>query len=214
MPYRAGIEGIAHSAAQVGVRETRRIVGEYVLTQDDLMAGRTFSDTIACGTYPMDIPSPTDGGGGVSNRGETANIYEIPYRCLVPLTVEQLLVAGRCVSATHESPRAIRVMPTSFAMGEAAGTAAALASAEGIAPRQVPVPWVRETLMCHGAYLGPASPYVLPVSGGDGPPKSELIARDKANLDVFWLRDESIEEGAKLPAPELSQTNKTYPNSH
>jgi len=150
------------TAAQVGVRETRRIVGEYVLTQEDLMAGRAFADTIACGAYPMDIHSPTDGGGGVSNRGETANIYQIPYRCLVPLEVEQLLVAGRCVSATHEALGAIRVMPTSFAMGEAAGTAAALATAEGIAPRHVPVSWVRETLLRHGAYLGMTPPAPSP----------------------------------------------------
>ena len=143
------------TAAQVGVRETRRIVGEYTLTQDDLIAGRDFPDTIAYCAYPMDIHSPTDGGGGISNRGETANAYQIPYRCLVPQAVEQLLVAGRCVSATHEALGAIRVMPPSFAMGEAAGTAAAIAQAEDLSPREVPVAWVRELLLKHGGYLGP-----------------------------------------------------------
>jgi hypothetical protein len=143
------------TAAQVGVRETRRIVGAYTLTQEDLIAGRDFPDTIAYCAYPMDIHSPTDGGGGVSNRGETANAYQIPYRCLVPQGVEQLLVAGRCVSATHEALGAIRVMPPSFAMGEAAGTAAALAISEHLSPRQIPVGWVQETLVKHGAYLGP-----------------------------------------------------------
>jgi hypothetical protein len=143
------------TAAQVGVRETRRIEGEYTLTQEDLMSGRDFEDTIAYAAYPIDVHDPTGAGGGVSNRGETANSYQIPYRCLVPKDVEQLLVAGRCVSATHEALGAIRVMPPSFAMGEAAGTAAALATAEGLSPRRVPVDWVQEALVTRGAYLGP-----------------------------------------------------------
>ena len=143
------------TAAQVGVRETRRIVGEYTLTLEDLISGRDFPDTIACASYPVDIHDPKGPGGGVSNRGETANVYQIPYRCLVPVKVEQLLVAGRCVSATHEALGAIRVMPPAFAMGQAAGTAAALAVKEGVVPRRVPVPWLQETLVAHGAYLGP-----------------------------------------------------------
>jgi hypothetical protein len=144
------------TAAQVGVRETRRIVGEYTLTQEDLMTGRDFPDTIGYCAYPMDIHDPKGAGGGVSNQGETANAYQIPFRSLVPVSVEHLLVAGRCVSATHEALGAIRVMPPSFAMGEAAGTAAALAIQEGVSPRRVPIPWLRETLAEHGAYVGPA----------------------------------------------------------
>jgi hypothetical protein len=151
-----GFDGcvLLDTGAQVGVRETRRIVGEYTLTQDDLATGRDFEDTIAFAAYPMDIHDPKGAGGGVSNRGETANMYQIPYRCLVPRGVEQLLVGGRCVSATHEALGAIRVMPPSFAMGEAAGTAAALAGQEGVPPRRVPVGWLRETLREHGVYLG------------------------------------------------------------
>ena len=144
------------TAAQVGVRETRRIDGEYTLTLEDLISGRDFEDTIAYCAYPIDIHDPKGAGGGISNKGETANAYQIPYRCLVPLGVEQLLVAGRCVSATHEALGAIRVMPPSFAMGEAAGTASALALQEGVPPRQVPIPWLRQTLAEHGAYLGPS----------------------------------------------------------
>jgi hypothetical protein len=143
------------TAAQVGVRETRRIEGEYTLTLDDLIDGRDFEDTIAYCAYPIDIHDPKGAGGGISNRGETANAYQIPYRSLIPLKVEQLLVAGRCVSATHEALGAIRVMPPSFAMGEAAGTASALALQEGVPPRRVPVGWLRQTLTEHGAYLGP-----------------------------------------------------------
>jgi hypothetical protein len=143
------------TAAQVGVRETRRIEGEYTLTLEDLVTGRDFEDTIAYCAYPVDIHDPTGAGGGISNRGETANAYQIPYRSLVPLGVEQLLVAGRCVSATHEALGAIRVMPPSFAMGEAAGTASALAIREGVPPRRVPIRWLRQTLAEHGVYLGP-----------------------------------------------------------
>ncbi|MCC6178580.1 MAG: FAD-dependent oxidoreductase [Chloroflexi bacterium] len=155
--YVPGFENctLLDTAAQVGVRETRRIEGEYTLTLDDLMTGRDFADTIAYCAYPIDVHDPKGAGGGISNRGETANAYQIPYRCLVPLGVEQLLVAGRCVSATHEALGAIRVMPPSFAMGEAAGTAAALALKEGVPPRRVPVRWLRETLTAHGAYVGP-----------------------------------------------------------
>jgi hypothetical protein len=143
------------TAAQIGVRETRRIEGEYTLTLDDLIAGRDFEDTIAYCAYPIDIHDPKGAGGGISNRGETANAYQIPYRCLVPLKVDQLLVAGRCVSATHEALGGIRVMPPSFAMGEAAGTAAALALREGVPPRKVPLGWLRDTLRGQGAYVGP-----------------------------------------------------------
>lgn len=142
------------TAAQVGVRETRRIEGEYTLTRDDLVSGRHFEDVIACGGYPIDVHDPVGPGGGVSKRGETANVYEIPYRCLVPRGVEQLLVAGRSVSATHEALGAIRVMPPVFAMGEAAGIAAAIASKEGLPPRQVPHDWIQEALIARGAYLG------------------------------------------------------------
>jgi hypothetical protein len=143
------------TAAQIGVRETRRIEGEYTLTLDDLITGRDFEDTIAYCAYPIDIHDPKGAGGGISNRGETANAYQIPYRSLVPLKIDQLLVAGRCVSATHEALGGIRVMPPSFAMGEAAGTAAALALQEGVPPRKVPHGWLRQTLKERGAYVGP-----------------------------------------------------------
>ena len=144
------------TAATIGVRETRRIVGEYTLTVDDLATGREFEDVIALCGYPIDIHSPDGSRGGMDGQSDVANVYQIPYRCLVPLDVEQLLVAGRCVSASHEVLGAIRVMPPSFAMGQAAGTAAALAVAEGVAPRRVPITWLQETLTKNGAFLGEA----------------------------------------------------------
>ncbi|MFB3883276.1 MAG: FAD-dependent oxidoreductase [Armatimonadota bacterium] len=135
------IPGFEHAylqrmATQIGVRETRRIRGEYTLTADDVLAGRKFPDGIARSAYPIDIHSPT--GAGTVIRGVPAgDYYEIPYRCLVPVGVDNLLVAGRSVSATHEAQASLRVMPQCFAMGEAAGVAASLAIERSISPREV-----------------------------------------------------------------------------
>jgi glycine/D-amino acid oxidase-like deaminating enzyme len=142
------------TAATIGVRETRRIVGEYTLSLDDLATGRDFDDVIGLCGYPVDIHSPTGSGGGVSEEMHTADAYQIPYRCMVPLGCEQLLVAGRSVSSTHEALGAIRVMPPAFAMGQAAGTAAALSLAEGVTPRSVDISRLQAALLADGAYLG------------------------------------------------------------
>ncbi len=142
------------TAATMGVRETRRIVGEYQLTLEDLATAREFDDVIGLCGYPVDIHSPTGDGGGADGEMPTANIYQIPYRSLVPKDVNGLLVAGRSLSATHEAQGAVRVMPPVFAMGEAAGTAAALAIEYGVEPRAIPVPQLQEMLVRQGAYLG------------------------------------------------------------
>lgn len=142
------------TATQVGVRETRRIEGEYTLTVEDLISGREFGDVIALAGYPVDLHSPTGDGGGADGTYETANIYQIPYRSLVPKNLDQLLVAGRSISATHEAMAAIRVMPPAFAMGEAAGTAAAIATEHRVPPRHIDVPMLQRALVRQGAYLG------------------------------------------------------------
>lgn len=142
------------TAATIGVRETRRIVGEYMLTVEDLAEGREFEDVIALCGYPVDIHSPTGDGGGADGTYQTANVYQIPYRSLVPARLDGVLVAGRCLSATHEAQGATRVMPPSFAMGEAAGAAAALSVQAGVQPRDVSIPALRERLIHQGAYLG------------------------------------------------------------
>jgi hypothetical protein len=145
------------TASTIGVRETRRIVGDYVLTLEDLQSGRHFDDVIALAGYPVDIHDPAGSGGGASDSYATANIYEIPFRSLVPRDRDGLLVAGRCVSATHEALGAIRVMPPAFAMGEAAGTAAALSAVAGIAPRDIDIDGLQRQLIENGAYLGEPS---------------------------------------------------------
>ncbi|MEW9671154.1 FAD-dependent oxidoreductase [Ammoniphilus sp. 3BR4] len=142
------------TAAQVGVRETRRITGEYELTLEDLIQPTAFADVIALCGYPVDIHSPTGEGGGCTDEFPTANAYEIPYRSLVPIQVENLLVAGRCISATHEALSAVRVMPPCFAMGQAAGVAAALSCSDHIAPRLVDVHVLKQELLKQNAYLG------------------------------------------------------------
>lgn len=157
--FRAELAGfeeceLLDTAATIGVRETRRIVGEHVLSLADLQQARHFDDVIALCGYPVDIHDPTGAGGGVDEAYGTANAYEIPYRSLVPLRVERLLVAGRCLSATHEAMAATRVMPPAFATGHAAGVAAALAVRNGTTPRKVDIGQLHRSLIAQDAYLG------------------------------------------------------------
>ena len=143
---------VAQSGVQVGVRETRRILGDYQLTAEDVLAARKFDDAIARGAYPIDIHNPT-GTGTVLKRLPPGESYDIPMRCLLPRNTEGLLVAGRCISGTHEAHSSYRVMPIVMATGQAAGVCAALAARRGAAPRQVPVAEVQRELLRQGASL-------------------------------------------------------------
>lgn len=116
---------IEQIAPQVGWRESRRLVGEYITTRTDLMECRQFEDTIAQGTYRIDIHNPT-GSGTLFEEFSGQQFYQIPLRSLVPKEISNLLVAGRCLSATHEALGGIRVMINCMSMGQAAGIAAAL----------------------------------------------------------------------------------------
>jgi len=152
--YRKYVPGCERSyllstAAYIGVRETRRVVGEYMLTGYDVMQARHFDDEIARGFYPIDIhvADTTGDGGGFRPRRS----YGIPYRCLVPKNVDNLLVAGRCISATHVAHGSVRVMGTTIALGEAAGEAAALAVKEGATPRRLDVKKLQARLKAHKA---------------------------------------------------------------
>lgn len=129
---------IAISAASVGVRESRMVLGEYTLTVEDLLETKKFPDAVAAGNYDIDIHSPT--GGGTHHHFFPAGVhYTIPYRSLVVKGIGNLLVAGRCISCTHEAQASIRTMPICCTTGEAAGVAAALVSEKGIAARNVDV---------------------------------------------------------------------------
>jgi hypothetical protein len=109
------------SGINIGVRETRRIVGEYRLDASDVLSARKFDDAIARGAYPVDIHNPT-GSGTVLKRLPPGEAYDIPLRCLLPQSTENLLVAGRCISGTHEAHSSYRVMPIVMATGQAADT--------------------------------------------------------------------------------------------
>jgi len=147
---------IAATATQIGVRESRRIVGDYTLTRDDIVAGRTFDDAVARSAYPIDIHNPS-GSGTTTHRLPPGTSYEIPYRCLVPRAVDGLLVAGRCISTTHEALASTRLTPTVMTLGQAAGSAAALAVEGGVTPRAVDPRALRERLIAAGVDLRRAS---------------------------------------------------------
>jgi len=117
-------------APRIGVRETRRVLGEYVLTGDDVLQGRKFEDGIAKGSHHIDL----HGSGKDQQRipVQDGRSYDIPYRALIPRNLRNLLVAGRCFSSTREANGSARVMGPCLSMGEAAGTAAALCTALGI----------------------------------------------------------------------------------
>lgn len=126
----------------LGVRETRHIVGEYTLTGPDSRGETRFEDSIAVDASALDIHDPK--GGDVDFQSMPP--YEIPYRCLVPQQVEQILVAGRCISADHEAHARSRNMPACMSIGQAAGVAAAIAIDEGTTVRRVPVAKVQDAL--------------------------------------------------------------------
>ncbi len=129
--YLPGGEGIymVETAQALGVRETRRIGGEYTLTVEDVLSCRTFEDGIARGSFLVDIHHPTETGLFEPRYLPEGGYYDIPYRCLVPREIDNLLVAGRCISVTHEALGSTRVMFQCMALGEAAGIAAAICAA-------------------------------------------------------------------------------------
>ncbi|MDI6829534.1 MAG: FAD-dependent oxidoreductase, partial [Armatimonadota bacterium] len=144
---------ILMSGPQVGVRETRRVIGEYILTAEDVLGARKFDDCIARGSYSIDIHNPA-GPGTIIKHLPKGESYDIPYRCLVPLGIENLLIAGRPISATHEAHSSLRIMPICIAIGQAAGTAAALCATSGVSPRNLDVSLLQSKLREQGANLG------------------------------------------------------------
>lgn len=134
---------LSHIPGQVGVRETNQIVGHYTLTEDDILSSRRFDDVVAQTNYEIDIHNP-DGKAGTDEREVKG--YDIPYRCMLPQGVKGLLVAGRSISATHVAMSSMRVQATCYALGQAAGIAAAIASDQGIPPEHVGMDELRHAL--------------------------------------------------------------------
>ena len=147
----------------LGVRESRRIMGDYVLTADDMIEGRVFEDAVAMGGYHIDIHRPK--GTWVDSRNVKA--YTIPLRSLIARDVDGLMMAGKCISATHEAIAGTRVIPICIAQGQAAGTTAALAVKGRTTVREVEVAALQDLLVAQGAEIGRTV----------GPPDYEAIER-------------------------------------
>jgi glycine/D-amino acid oxidase-like deaminating enzyme len=142
---------LASLGTQIGVRETRRVYGDYRLTRDDVLGARRFDDEVGlCGAPIEDHHGGADTVWQYLPDGE---VVGIPYRTLLVRDAANVLVAGRCFSATHDAQASVRSMAQCMAMGQAAGTAAALAVAAGVTPRDVPVPALRDRLRADGAVL-------------------------------------------------------------
>ena len=131
------------SAPELGIRESRRIVGEYRITEDDILGVRKFDDRIARGTYDIDIHNPS-GTGTYIKRIPESDYYTIPYRAIIPAGSKNLLVAGRPISSTHAAHSSFRIMPITSCIGEAAGVAAYLSAKNDCAPRDIDVSQMQE----------------------------------------------------------------------
>jgi len=140
------------TGAQIGVRESRRVIGTYILTADDVIKGRKFDDGIACGSYAIDIHNPA-GTGTMMHYLDWGIYYNIPYRCIVPAGVNNLIMASRSISATHEAHSSLRVMPTVWGIGQAAGTAGGVCIHNTTIPASVDVSKLRAILVQQKAFI-------------------------------------------------------------
>ena len=143
---------ISSVASQIGVRESRKLRGEHILTADELFNRVMFEDSIALGNYDVDIHSPS-GTGTVMKRFDRKYFYSIPYRSLLPKEYDNLLVAGRCISATHEAQSSVRIMPICVCLGEAAGTAMGIAKNTNTNTHTLDVKLLQKTLIDNGAQI-------------------------------------------------------------
>ncbi|MEO7995501.1 MAG: FAD-dependent oxidoreductase, partial [bacterium] len=138
-----------------GVRESRRIVGEYMLTGEDVIHATKFPDVIARGSFGIDIHCADYTGCGITGLDlPEGQSYDIPYRCLVPQEIENLLIGGRCISVTHIALGSTRIQPVSAATGQAAGIAAAISLKYGYTPRELPYRLLRPALIAQKINLG------------------------------------------------------------
>ena len=139
-------------APQIGIRESRRIAGLHVLAEAELRAGTRFADRIAWGAYPIDV-HPARGAGLTFDELGEDHAYAIPLRSLIPAGLENAIVAGRGISATHRAHAATRVMPTVMAIGQGAGLAAAMAAQTNAPPASCDIGALQAQLRIDGAFL-------------------------------------------------------------
>jgi hypothetical protein len=145
---------ILEIAPQVGIRETRRVVGDYQLTEDDVLGCASFADTIGVNGWPVEAHVKGDVIFKFAGIPGSRGFNHLPYRMLVAQRIDNLLVAGRCASMTHMGQSAARVSGGCFVMGQAAGTAATLSLRAGVNPRDLDVPTLQRKLREDHAYLG------------------------------------------------------------
>jgi len=139
---------------QLGIRETRRVVGGHMLSGEDVLGCASFEDSIGVNGWPMEVHVAGDVIFKFPPIPESRGFNELPYRMLLPQGVDNLLVAGRCASMTHNGQSAARVSGACFAMGEAAGSAAALALSGNTIPRDIAVEKLQQMLKQQGAFIG------------------------------------------------------------
>ena len=140
---------VAGTAEQIGIRETRRILGDYVLTEDDVVSGRDFPDQIARGAWGIDVHNPDGIHTGIEK--DILRSYGVPYRCITPRGMDNLYVAGRPISSTHRANSSSRINGTCIALGEAIGLAAEDAVTRST--RDVDVARLQERLIRQGAVV-------------------------------------------------------------
>ncbi len=145
---------IVDSPPQIGVRETRRIVGRYQLSVDDVMNCADFPDAIGVNGWPVEAHVSGDVVIRFPTVADARGFHQLPFRMIVPQRVENLYVAGRCASMTHEGQSSARVSGPCYVMGQAAGTAAHLALTSGVSCARVDVGALRTLLAADGVYLG------------------------------------------------------------
>lgn len=144
---------VISSGTTTGVRETRRVIGDYVITAEEMAAGCRFDDVIVHrAEFIVDIHNPA-GSGQAEDHIQYCDPYDLPYRCFTPKGIENLYTAGRCISGTHRAHASYRVMSICMAMGEAVGTAAAICAAEGVTPRNLDVKKLQNKLTTKGIEL-------------------------------------------------------------
>ena len=141
---------IRQVADQVGVRETRRFIGDYILTEEDVVAGRAFEDEIARGSWGIDVHSPDGIHTGIEKYLQQS--YGIPYRCMIPQGIDNLYIAGRPISADHRAFSSTRINATCIAIGQTAGTAAAMAIKSGNT-RKIAIQKLKQQLIIDGAII-------------------------------------------------------------
>ena len=160
---RREIPGFAHirlrtSASTLGVRESRRIAGRYVLCAEDLLESRRFDDAVVhAANFPIDIHNPS-GGGQAETEGcpHKARPYDIPMCALQPLGVENLILSGRCISGSHRAHASYRVMNIAMAVGQAAGVMVAASLRDGVPVSRLNAASVQTLLRGQGCVLADA----------------------------------------------------------